>query len=112
MSSIGSKPRRPARPKSFRIGKVRAYRRGLVWYLSYREQGRRRQPRIGPDQDLARQTASEINAQLEVGVPSALDLDPRPAATMARPSRACSSLFHSYDRAVPGRDRSFSAIYC
>src|SRR5439155_508511 len=62
--------------KSFRIGKVRAYRREKIWYLFYREQGRRRQPRIGPDQDLARQTASGINAQLEVGIPSALGFEP------------------------------------
>ncbi len=28
-----------------RVGRVRAHRRGQVWYLSYFEQGRRRQPR-------------------------------------------------------------------
>src|SRR3954469_1996913 len=76
MSSVSPKTRRRAQAKSFRVGKVRAYRRGNVWYLCYREQGRRRQPRVGPDQDLARQTACEINAQLEVGVPSALGFEP------------------------------------
>jgi integrase len=55
---------------------VRAYRRGKVWYLCYHENGRRRQPRVGPDQTQARQTASEVNAQLEVGVPSALGFEP------------------------------------
>ena len=76
MSSARSKSRRRGNTKSFRVGRVRAYRRGKIWYLCYRENGRRRQPRIGPDQDQARQTASEINAQLEVGVPSALGFEP------------------------------------
>lgn len=76
MSSASPKGRHAASTKSFRVGKVRAYRRGKVWYLCYREQGRRRQPRIGPDQGLARQSASEINAQLEVGLPSALGFEP------------------------------------
>jgi integrase len=76
MAYAGPRTRRSASIKSFRIGKVRAYRRGKVWYLCYREQGRRRQPRIGLDQDSARQTASEINAQLEVGLPSALGFEP------------------------------------
>ncbi len=76
MSSARPKPCRRPSTKSFRVGKVRAYRRGQVWYLCYREQGHRRQPRVGPDQDLARQTASEINAQLEVGLPSALGFEP------------------------------------
>ncbi len=76
MSSASPKSRRRASTKSFRVGKVRGYRRGQVWYLCYSEQGRRRQPRIGSDQALARQTASEINAQLEVGLPSALDFEP------------------------------------
>ena len=76
MASATSKTRRSASTKSFRVGRVRAYRRGKVWYLCYRENGRRRQPRIGPDRDRARQTASEINAQLEVGVPSALGFEP------------------------------------
>jgi integrase len=60
----------------FHVGKVRAYLRGRVWYLCYRENGRRRQPRIGIDRDEARQMAAEINAQLEVGVPSSLGFEP------------------------------------
>lgn len=61
---------------SFRVGRVRAYRRGKAWYLAYYEHGRRRQPRVGPDRDLARQTAAEINAQLECGAPSTLGFEP------------------------------------
>ena len=61
---------------SFRVGKVRAYRRGKVWYLSYYEGGRRRRPRVGPDRDLARQMAAQINGQLEVGAPAALSFEP------------------------------------
>jgi integrase len=61
---------------SFRIGRVRAYLRGRVWYLCYHEQGKRHQPRVGPDRELARKTAAEINAQLEVGVLSTLGFEP------------------------------------
>ena len=59
----------------FRVGRVRAYRRGQVWYLAYFEQGRRRQPRVGPERDAARRMAAEINAQLECGAPSALGFE-------------------------------------
>jgi hypothetical protein len=76
MPSKSPKTRRTRSTKSFRVAKVRAYRRGTIWYLYYREQGKRRQPRIGSDQGLARQTASEINAQLEVGLPSAPGFEP------------------------------------
>ncbi len=82
MASASPKSRRQPSPKSFRVGKVRAYRRGQIWYLCYHEQGHRRQPRVGPDQDLARQTASEINAQLEVGLPSALGFEPISSADL------------------------------
>jgi integrase len=75
LSSIPT-PCRRTRTKSFRMGKVRAYLRGQIWYLCYREHGQRRQPRVGPDRDLARQMAAEINAQLEVGLPSALGFEP------------------------------------
>lgn len=61
---------------SFRVGKVRAYRRGRVWYLHYYEAGQRRRPRVGPDRDLARQMAAQINGQLEVGAPAALSFEP------------------------------------
>jgi integrase len=59
----------------FRVGRVRAHRRGEVWYLTYFEQGRRRQPRVGPERDVARRMAAEINAQLECGAPSALGFE-------------------------------------
>jgi len=63
-------------PLSFRVGKVRAFMRGRVWYLYYHEHGKRYQPRVGPDKDQARQMAAEINAQLEAGAPSALGFEP------------------------------------
>ena len=65
-----------ARSDSFRIGRVRAFLRGRVWYLSYQENGQRRQPRVGPDRQSAKQLAAEINGQLEVGAPSALGFQP------------------------------------
>ena len=61
---------------SFRVGKVRAYRRGRVWYLCYHDDGRRHRPRVGPDRDAARQLAAQVNAQLEVGAPAALSFEP------------------------------------
>jgi integrase len=61
---------------SFRVGKVRAYLRGDVWYLCYHEEGRRRRPRVGPDREAARQLAAQTNAQLEVGAPAALSFEP------------------------------------
>jgi hypothetical protein len=62
--------------KSFRVGKVRAYQRGRIWYLQYVEAGQRRRKRVGPDRDQARQMAAQINGQLEVGAPSALSFEP------------------------------------
>src|SRR5438045_2501282 len=62
----------PNKSVSFRIGKVQAYLRGHIWYLCYHENGLRRRPRVGTDRDAARQLAAQINAQLEVGAPSAL----------------------------------------
>jgi integrase len=64
-----------AKAKSFRVGKVRADLRGHVWYLTYQENGRRRRPRVGPDRDAARQMAAQINAQLEVSVPTAFSFE-------------------------------------
>ena len=61
---------------SFRVGKVRAYRRGKIWYLHYYEAGQRRRPRVGPDRDLARQMAAQINGQLETGAPATLSFEP------------------------------------
>ena len=71
-----SNARRTKKSNSFRVGRVRAYLRVHVWYLCYHEDGRRHQPRVGPDRSVARQMAAEINAQLEVGVPSALWFQP------------------------------------
>jgi len=71
-----SSHKRSKKDESFRVGRVRVFLRGRTWYLCYCEHRRRRQPRVGPDRDLARQTAAEINAQLEVGAPSALGFEP------------------------------------
>jgi integrase len=63
---------------SFRVGKVRAYRRGSVWYLCYYENGSRCRPRVGRDRDSVRKLAAQTNAQLEVGAPTALSFEPIP----------------------------------
>src|SRR5262245_60426709 len=61
---------------SFRVGRVTAYLRGRIWYLRYREHGRRRQARVGADRAAARSLAAQINAQLEVGAITALGFEP------------------------------------
>lgn len=73
-----TKKRAARRSGQFRVGKVQADLRGSVWYLSYHEheQGQRRRPRVGPDKDVARQLAVQINGQLEVGAPAALSFEP------------------------------------
>jgi integrase len=65
-----------ARTTSFRVGSVKGYLRNHVWYLCYHEQGQRRRPRIGPDREVARQLAAEINGQLATGAPAALSFEP------------------------------------
>jgi len=60
---------------SFRVGRVRADLRGLVWYLCYSENGHRQRPRVGPDRQAARRMAAQINAQLESGAPAALSFE-------------------------------------
>lgn len=61
---------------AFRVGRVHAYLRGKIWYLCYHENGHRRRPRVGPDRIVARQLASQINAQIAVGAPAALSFEP------------------------------------
>ncbi|MDB5341885.1 MAG: hypothetical protein JWP89_262 [Schlesneria sp.] len=65
----------PKNSSQFRIGKVQGYLRGSVWYLYYHEQGQRRRPRVGPDLEVARQMAAQINSQLETGAPAALSFE-------------------------------------
>ena len=69
-------PGKTVRSQSFRIGKVKAYLRGRVWYLCYFENGQRRRPRVGPDRDAAKQLAAQTNAQLEIGAPALLSFEP------------------------------------
>lgn len=68
--------------KSFRIGRVRADRRGKIWYLAYHEDGQRHRPRVGPSRDEARRLAAQINSQLELGAPAALSFEPIDIVTL------------------------------
>lgn len=70
------------RPASFRVGRVAVYQRGRVWYLRYHEQGKRHQPRVGPDRQAARQLAAQVNAQLETGVPASTSYTPLSIAAL------------------------------
>ena len=72
----------------FRVGRVRVFRRGRIWYLAYFEQGQRRQPRVGPDRSAAKQMAkSEIQ---------------QPARSPAAPSAGRSSRFQSLTCGIAG----------
>jgi integrase len=62
--------------KDFRVGRVTVYQRGSMWYLRYRENGRRCQVRAASDKDQARQLAAQVNAQLECGAPAATSFEP------------------------------------
>ncbi|MGA2499550.1 MAG: hypothetical protein ABSH20_17570 [Tepidisphaeraceae bacterium] len=61
---------------SFRIGRVKAYRRGTNWYLCYHENGQRRRPRVGAGREAAKKMAAQINGQLETGVCATLSFEP------------------------------------
>lgn len=73
------------RASSFRVGNVRAYLRGKIWYLCYHENGARRRPRVGSDKQAAKQAAAQINAQLQIGAPAAFSFEPIGIAEL----RAC-----------------------
>ena len=66
----------PSNRCSFRVGKVKTYRRGSVWYLCYYEDGRRMRPRVGTSRPEARKLAAQINARLESGAASLLRFQP------------------------------------
>ena len=60
---------------SFRVGRVRGDLRGQVWYLTYHENGKRHRSRSGQDLAEAKKLASQINVQVETGVPAVLSFD-------------------------------------
>ena len=62
--------------RSFRIGRVKAYLRGSIWYLCYHQAGVRRRPKVGPDARQARQLAAQTNAQLESGARTVMSFEP------------------------------------
>lgn len=61
---------------SFRVGRVKGYRRGSVWYLCYQEEGQRRRPRVGDSVEQAKLIAAQTNAQLHSGVATAPSFEP------------------------------------
>jgi site-specific recombinase XerD len=57
-------------PRNIHVGQVSVFRRAASWCIYYRENGKPRKFRIGPDRREAEQRAAEINAQLAHGLPS------------------------------------------
>ncbi len=56
--------------RNIHVGKVSVFFRGASWHIYYRENGKARRIRIGPDRKEAENRAAEVNAQLACGVPS------------------------------------------
>jgi hypothetical protein len=68
------------------MGKVRAYRRGSVWYLCYYESGSRRRPRVSRDSRFRPGAGRPTDAQREVSAPTAPSFEPIPLVDrLARP---------------------------
>ena len=57
--------------RNIHVGRVSVFFRGASWYVYYREGGKAKRVRIGPDKAEAERRAAEINAQLAHGLPSA-----------------------------------------
>jgi len=57
--------------KNIHVGKVSVFFRGASWHIYYREDGKARRVRIGPDRKEAEKRAAEVNAQLAHAIPSA-----------------------------------------
>ena len=56
--------------QNIHVGKVSIFKRAASWCIYYRENGKPRRIRIGPDREEAERRAAEVNAQLAHGVPS------------------------------------------
>ena len=52
-------PRRKQATSEFRVGKVKGYLRGSIWYLCYYEDGKRLRPRVGNDRTAAERLAAK-----------------------------------------------------
>lgn len=56
--------------RNIHVGNVSVFFRGASWHIYFREGGRARRVRVGPDRAEAERRAAEVNAQLAHGVPS------------------------------------------
>jgi len=70
--------------RNVHIGRVSIYRRAASWCIYYRENGKARRIRIGPDRKEAERRAAEVNAQLVHEIPSAYGYERVPVAELAR----------------------------
>jgi len=61
--------------KNIHVGKVSVFFRGASWHIYYREDGKARRVRIGPDRKEAEKRAAEVNAELEYEIPSAFGFE-------------------------------------
>ncbi|MHC4248167.1 MAG: tyrosine-type recombinase/integrase [Planctomycetota bacterium] len=61
--------------KNIHVGKVSVFFRGASWHIYYREDGKARRVRIGPDRKAAEKRAAEVNAELSHEVPSAFGFE-------------------------------------
>ena len=105
---------------SFRVGPVKGYLRGSVWYLCYHEAGRRRQVRATPCRKAATQLAAQVNAQLSPTADERRDASCYPfrrrSTSMNPRGRAASiGLTRTTQKVIPGltiaRKRTLMALH-
>lgn len=61
--------------KYIHVGKVSVFLRGASWHIYYREDGKARRIRIGPDRKEAEKRAAKVNAELAHEIPSAFGFE-------------------------------------
>ena len=75
---------RKRRTSRRRVGQVSYYLHHGAWHVYYREGARQVRRRAGDDEQVAAQTAAQINAQLAVAAPTMFSFVPLPVAELRR----------------------------
>ena len=100
---------------SFRVGKVRAYRRGKVWYLQLLRGGPATaapgRPRSRPGPADGRPDQRPVGSGGAGGAELRADLDPRSTAALARPPRARPPIVPADHQPLPGGDRASAGLH-
>jgi integrase len=76
--------RRSRKPTRRRVGQVSYYFHHGSWYVYYRQGVRQIRRKVGQSQELAAQTAAQVNAQLAVAAPTLFSFAPLPVSDLRR----------------------------